>query len=195
MPSGSCLGGGSRRGRLGSISKRRDAPDNPTPASVSCTRQWPRADFIVGNSPYLGKARQCAAFGDGYVDALRGMDPGVPNSADYVMYWWSRSGSAVAHSGVISAGLITTNSITQCRNRSVITSALAKGVDVMWATPDHSWVEGSDSAAVRVAMTVLSGDVRRARLVGRWHDGSRRTSCPPATELWEPSLMPPSRTA
>jgi methylase of polypeptide subunit release factors len=31
---------------------------------------WPSADFIVGNPPYLGQARQREAFGDGYVDAL-----------------------------------------------------------------------------------------------------------------------------
>lgn len=33
--------------------------------------EWPQADFIVGNPPYLGQARMREEFGDGYVDTLR----------------------------------------------------------------------------------------------------------------------------
>lgn len=126
---------------------------------------WPEADFIVGNPPYLGGQRQRDVFGNGYVDALRCAYPGVPDAADYVMYWWHRAAEAVASKGTIRAGLITTNSITQTQNRAVIASAADRGARVTWAVPDHVWYDGADGAEVRVAMTVIAKDPPDARLV------------------------------
>ena len=120
--------------------------------------EWPEADFIVGNPPYLGQARQREAFGDGYVDALRAAYPAVPDSADFVMYWWYKSAGAVENGSALRAGLITTSSITQGQNRTVIEDASHSGARVIWAAPDHPWVDASDGAAVRVAMTVLAKD-------------------------------------
>nr|VFJ95539.1 MAG: Methyltransferase domain-containing protein [Candidatus Kentron sp. H]VFJ96347.1 MAG: Methyltransferase domain-containing protein [Candidatus Kentron sp. H]VFK02235.1 MAG: Methyltransferase domain-containing protein [Candidatus Kentron sp. H] len=48
--------------------------------------QWPEADFVVGNPPFIGAARMRAALGDGYTEALRNTYPRVPESADLVMY-------------------------------------------------------------------------------------------------------------
>ena len=44
--------------------------------------QWPKADFIVGNPPFIGNKRMRVALGDGYADALRAAWPEVPESAD-----------------------------------------------------------------------------------------------------------------
>ncbi len=118
--------------------------------------EWPKADFIVGNPPYLGQGRQREEFGDGYVDALRSSYPNVPDNADYVMYWWFRSAGEVSQGIAERAGLITTNTITQVQNRAVVAAAAARGTRVVWAIPDHPWVDDSDGAAVRVAITVLS---------------------------------------
>jgi hypothetical protein len=118
--------------------------------------QWPAAHFIVGNPPYLGQARQREAFGDGYVDALRAAYPEIPDSADYVMYWWYRAAELVASDNVICAGLITTNSIVQPQNRPVIERAAQKGARISWAVADHPWIDESGAADVRVAMTVVS---------------------------------------
>jgi hypothetical protein len=41
---------------------------NPRPA------EWPQADFIVGNPPFIGKLKMREALGDGYVEAL-GLQP------------------------------------------------------------------------------------------------------------------------
>ncbi|HEU4453537.1 MAG TPA: DNA methyltransferase, partial [Longimicrobium sp.] len=90
---------------------------NPRPAP------WPQADFIVGNPPYLGQARMREEFGDGYAEALRATYPQVPQSADYVMYWWYRAALAIASGDTVRAGLITTQSITQSQNRRVIAEA------------------------------------------------------------------------
>ncbi|HEX9242939.1 MAG TPA: type IIL restriction-modification enzyme MmeI, partial [Anaeromyxobacter sp.] len=53
-------------------------------------------------------------------------------------------------------GLITTNSITQTFNRQVVASHISRGTAFVFAIPDHPWVDSSDGAAVRIAMTVAS---------------------------------------
>jgi hypothetical protein len=118
---------------------------NPRPAV------WPAAEFIVGNPPFIGNKRMRDALGDGYVEALRGTSPRVPDTADFVMYWWDQAASKVRSGGTRRFGLITTNSITQSFNRAVVANA---GVGLAFAIPDHPWVDSSDGAAVRVAMTV-----------------------------------------
>lgn len=131
---------------------------NPRPA------EWPKADFIVGNPPYLGQARQREAFGDGYVEALRETYHEVPDVADYVIYWWYRASEEVVAGRAMKAGLITTKSITQGQNRSVIVQAAERGAGVMWAIPNHPWVD-EGGAAVRVAMTVIAKDPTSATLI------------------------------
>jgi hypothetical protein len=51
------------------------------------------------------------------------------------------------------AGFITTNSITQPFNRGVIEAAKCR---LLFAVPDHPWVDGVDGAAVRIAMTAAA---------------------------------------
>lgn len=127
--------------------------------------EWPKADFIIGNPPYMGNKRMREAFGDGYVDALRAAYPEVPERADYVMYWWYRAAEEVAAGRTLRAGLITTNTITQPQNRVLIESAAAKDVGVLWAVADHPWIDESDAAAVRVAFTVVAREPASATLV------------------------------
>lgn len=117
--------------------------------------EWPKADFIVGNPPYIGgwKARQ--ALGDGYLEALWSVYPEVPEKADFVMYWWLRSSEELIADRLRRAGLITTNSLRQVFQRRVVGHALQQGVRIRWAIPDHPWVDNESGAAVRVAMTVI----------------------------------------
>ena len=117
--------------------------------------EWPQADFIVGNPPFIGNKRMRDALGDGYVQALRGAWPEVPGSADFVMFWWHNAAAKVAAGQARSCGLITTNSITQAFNRSVIEAALGKGLRLGMAIADHPWVDGATGAQVRVAMSTV----------------------------------------
>ena len=126
---------------------------------------WPAADFIIGNPPYLGNKRMREVFGDGYVDALRRAYPELPDSVDFVMYWWARAAQEVAAGRTLRAGLITTNSITQLFHQPVVANAAESGAHVIWAAPDHPWTDESDAAAVRVAMTVLAREAPSATRV------------------------------
>ena len=65
-----------------------------------------------------------AALGDGYVEALRSTWPEVPESADYVMYWWHHAAALVNAGEAERFGFITTNSLKQTFNRRVVQQAL-----------------------------------------------------------------------
>jgi len=85
---------------------------------------WPQAEFVVGNPPFIGASTMRAALGDGYVEALRGVWKDVPESADFVMYWWAHAASLVSVGQTRRMGLITTNSLRQTFNRRVVQAAL-----------------------------------------------------------------------
>lgn len=127
--------------------------------------QWPQADFIVGNPPFIGVPDMRGALGDGYVEALRGAWPDVPESADFVMFWWHHAAGEVAAGRTRRMGLITTNSIRQTFNRRVVQAALDKGSYLHMAIPDHPWVDGTGNAAVRIAMTVVAPGVGGGQLL------------------------------
>jgi hypothetical protein len=132
--------------------------------------EWPQADFIVGNPPFIGSGTMRRALGDGYVEALRSVWKEVPDSADFVMYWWHNAAALTRSGKVRRFGFITTNSITQTFNRKVVERHLVgaplagahgqgghpQGVplQIAFAIPDHPWVDAADGAAVRIAMTV-----------------------------------------
>jgi hypothetical protein len=155
---------------------------NPRPA------EWPEADVVVGNPPFIGASTMRAALGDGYVDALRGVWPAVPESADFVMFWWHHAAQLVAQGRLARFGFITTNSLRQTFNRRVVQAALepaertstgsvrtgseavraelveARPIHLAFAVPDHPWVDNADGAAVRIAMTVAAPGAGEGRL-------------------------------
>ncbi len=126
--------------------------------------EWPQADFIVGNPPFIGKLRMREALGDGYVEALRSAWPEVPDSADFVMFWWHHAALKVATGQAKRMGLITTNSLTMIYNRRLVQAALVQGTHLHMAIADHPWVDGANGAAVRIAMTVLAPGVGEGTL-------------------------------
>jgi len=133
---------------------------DPKPAT------WPDADFIVGNPPFIGAGRMRDALGDGYTEALRKAYSGVvPDSVDFVMYWWNKAAELVRSKKIERFGLITTNSIKQTLNRRVIEEHM-KGkspLSIILGIADHPWVDSTDGAAVEIAMTV----VQKGEAVGR----------------------------
>ncbi|WP_370528963.1 class I SAM-dependent DNA methyltransferase [Paracoccus sp. AK26] len=121
--------------------------------------KWPEAEFIVGNPPFIGDKRMREALGDGYAEALRAAYPRMPESADFVMFWWEKAALAVRAGKTRRLGFITTNSLRQTFNRQVLEphlSAPKKPLSLAFAIPDHPWVDAGDGAAVRIAMTVAA---------------------------------------
>lgn len=128
---------------------------------------WPKADYIVGNPPFIGSSTMRRALGDGYVDAVRSTWTEVPESADFVMHWWHIAGEATRAGTVSRFGFITTNSIRQTFNRRVTQAQLGAKppLSLAFAIPDHPWVDAADGAAVRIAMTVGMAGTHEGRLL------------------------------
>jgi hypothetical protein len=132
--------------------------------------EWPKADYVVGNPPFLGNKRMRFSMGDGYVDAFRRTWNHVSETIDLIMYWWSKAADQTLAGNLSRFGFITTNSITQTFNRKVLQAALSEGLSLVFAIADHPWVDSSDGADVRVAMTVLERGDTAGRLSEVTHE-------------------------
>ncbi len=132
---------------------------NPRPA------EWPEAEFIVGNPPFIGGKDMRAELGDGYAEAAWAVRPAIPGGADFVMHFWDQAAELLrrkAPNPLRRFGFITTNSVTQTFSRRVIERHL-NGKDplsLVYAVPDHPWMKAADKAAVRIAMTVAESGER-----------------------------------
>lgn len=123
--------------------------------------EWPEAEFIVGNPPFIGGKDLRARLGDDYVEALWKAHKHMNESADFVMYWWDRAAEILLRKGgkLRRFGLVTTNSISQVFQRRVMERHLTakKPLSLAMAIPDHPWTKATkDAAAVRIAMTVAA---------------------------------------
>lgn len=141
----------------------------PVEDFIGVTRAtWPEAEFIVGNPPFIGNKRMREALGDAYVDAVRGAFTEVPDTVDFVLYWWFLAAERVRAGQARRFGLITTNSLTQTFNRQVVNAAIEAEPPLVLvsAIADHPWVDRG--AAVRIAMTVGErgepGEPKKVRL-------------------------------
>ena len=120
---------------------------------------WPEAEFIVGNPPFIGAKYLRDRLGANRAIALWQAHKHMNESADFVMYWWDRAAELLTlkRTTLRRFGFVTTNSIRQVFQRRVIELHLnAKSpVSLVLAIPDHPWTKAAkDSAAVRIAMTV-----------------------------------------
>jgi hypothetical protein len=99
-------------------------PDTENPV----VPDWPKADFIVGNPPFIGAKYLRDNLGNDYVEALWKANPRVPQSADFVMQWWDHAAWLLTRpdTKLRRFGFVTTNSITQTFSRRVIEGYLHK---------------------------------------------------------------------
>lgn len=123
--------------------------------------EWPEADYIVGNPPFIGGKDLRNRLGDLYTTTLWQAHPHINKSADFVMFWWDRAADILSRKGtrLKRFGFVTTNSITQEFSRRIIAKRMeAKPpLHLLMAVDDHPWTKASpDAAAVRIAMTVAA---------------------------------------
>lgn len=112
--------------------------------------EWPAADVIVGNPPFLGGNRIRRELGARYVNALFTLySDRVPAFADLVCYWFQRAFADIESGKSRRAGLLATNSIRGGVNRAVVDRISSHGgIFIAWS--DRPWI--LDGAAVRVSM-------------------------------------------
>jgi hypothetical protein len=128
--------------------------------------EWPAADYVVGNPPFVGNKRMRMVLGDGYTETIRRIYADLPEAIDYVMYWWDRAAQLLKDEQIYRFGFITTNSITQTFNRKILKNYLEdiSPISLGFAVPDHPWVDSADGASVRIAMTCAQRNIKAGRL-------------------------------
>ena len=123
------------------------APDGTEP-------DWPEADVVIGNPPFLGGKLLIGGLGEDYVSRMFAAWKGrVPPEADLVCYWFVKAGEQVEAGNARRVGLVATNSIRGGANRRALQSA-TDGRPIFDAWSDEAWV--IDGAAVRVSLVCFS---------------------------------------
>ncbi|PKO86353.1 MAG: class I SAM-dependent DNA methyltransferase [Betaproteobacteria bacterium HGW-Betaproteobacteria-12] len=126
--------------------EHRDALLNPDGSEA----EWPTADAIVGNPPFLGDKVMRSELGADYVETLRQTYDGrVPGGADLVTYWFEKARAQIAAGKLQAAGLVSTNSIRGGANRKVL-ERIVETTRIFEAWSDEEWV--NNGAAVRVSL-------------------------------------------
>jgi type II restriction/modification system DNA methylase subunit YeeA len=116
--------------------------------------EWPEADVIIGNPPFLGNKKMIRELGEDYTLAQRKAWPEVPGGVDLVCYWFAKAWAMIVSGRAQRAGLVATNSIRGGANREVLKPIVEHG-RIFEAWSDEEWtVEG---AAVRVSMVCFDG--------------------------------------
>ena len=67
--------------------------------------EWPEAEFIVGNPPYIAGQNFREEFGDSYAESLWESYEAIPGSADLVMFWWDHAADQLSLAGSRSGAL------------------------------------------------------------------------------------------
>ena len=116
--------------------------------------QWPQADCIIGNPPFLGDKKMRAELGDAYTETLRSAYAGrVPGGADLVCYWFDKARAQIDINHALRAGLVATQAIRAGANRKVL-EAIVKHQVIFNAWSDEPWV--NEGASVRVSLICLT---------------------------------------
>lgn len=130
--------------------------------------EWPAADVIVGNPPFLGDKKMRGELGAEYTERLRKRYAGkVPGGADLVCYWFHKAREQILAGQAQRAGLVSTNSIRGGANRKVL-DAIADDLAIFNAWGDEDWI--NDGAAVRVSLVAFAAAVPEG---GAWLDGQQ----------------------
>lgn len=148
----------------------RDALVTKLPDGSYVEAEWPPAEFIVGNPPFLGskffrkgrpagkKKPATKGLGDEYTELLHSIfDTKVPGSADLCVYWFAKCKQAMA-SSTASFGLVATKAISKGTNNSILKAIFdSSDFRIFDAWTNEEWVV--DGAEVRVALiSVLRSD-------------------------------------
>ncbi len=123
--------------------------------------EWPEADVIVGNPPFLGGGLLRKRLGDEYVDTLFSLySDRLPNFSDLCCYWFEQARGMIADGRATRAGLLATQGIRGGANRRVLERIKETG-DIFFAYSDRPWI--LDGAAVHVSMIAFDNGSEAVR--------------------------------
>ncbi len=143
--------------------------------------EWPKADFIVGNPPFLGDKKLRAGLGDEYVDVLfRLYGNRIPNKSDLCCYWLEKARTKVHEGTTRRAGLIATQGVRGGTNREVVKRIKESG-DIFFAVSDRDWI--LDGANVHVSMIGFDAGSDTEHVLDGAHVASINANLTAATDV------------
>ena len=123
-----------------------DLSDPDSPAEP----EWPAAEFIIGNPPFLGGGLLRQNLHDEYVEPLFKLyGDRIPNFSDICCYWFEKARAMIGSNNTRRCGLLATQGIRGRANRSVLERIKETG-DVFAAYQDRPWI--LEGAAVHVSI-------------------------------------------
>lgn len=110
--------------------------------------EWPQADYIFGNPPFVGKQYQTPAQ-KADIQMICGIIKGF-GILDYVANWYVKAARIIAQNHNVQAAFVSTNSITQGEQASVLWQYLFKqDIEIHFAHRTFQWTsQASGKAAV-----------------------------------------------
>ena len=139
-------------------------PENPKEP------QWPKADFIIGNPPFLGNRLMAAHYDESYLLALYQIyEDRLGGRPDLCCYWFEKARDQIALKRSRRAGLLATQGIRGGTNRNVLKRIKSTG-ELFFAIADREWI--LDGAMVHVSMVGFDDGSDTSRVV----DGQSTTT-------------------
>ncbi len=123
--------------------------------------EWPEAEFIVGNPPFLGDKVMRGGLGDKYVEQLRTMYAGrIPGGADLCCYWFEKARAQIKAGHTIRAGLLGTQNVRGGASRKAL-DRIAETGSIFFGVSDRNWV--LDGAMVHISMVGFDSGIENAK--------------------------------
>ncbi|MCY3543511.1 MAG: class I SAM-dependent DNA methyltransferase, partial [Chloroflexi bacterium] len=122
---------------------------------------WPDAEFIVGNPPFLGRGYMRGELGDVYTNDLYSTYGNrLPNASDLCCYWFEKARAFIERGKVKRAGLLGTQGIRGGHNRVAMQRIKDSG-DIFAAHSDREWV--LDGAMVHISIVCFDDGSEKGR--------------------------------
>lgn len=149
--------------------ENRDAVLNPDGTRA----EWPKADVVVGNPPFISSREMKNELGDDYASQIRSAyRDTVTASSDFVSFWFAQALEAMKGS-LKRAGLVATDSLPRGDSRFVL-DKLVDETEIYWAIRSTEWYNKeaaitsrkADTAQVRVCIVCFGNGTKKKTLDG-----------------------------
>lgn len=111
--------------------------------------EWPKANAIIGNPPYLGAKLMKRRIGTAQTEAIRSIYSQLPGFTDLVCYWFEKARQYIIEGTAGAAGFVSTSSITKNTNLPVM-HRIVRDLRIYDAWSAENWVV--EGAAVQVSL-------------------------------------------
>ena len=153
--------------------------------------QWPDADYIIGNPPFLGAKDMLTELGNDYTGRLRQTYAAeLDGAVDLCCYWFEQARAQIAAGKARRAGLLATQAIRFSSNRRTLERIKETG-DIFAAYADLEWKpEEPGSAAVHVSIVCFDDGSETAKTLNGAPATDIDTRLTDAVNLDQARLLP-----